>query len=139
LGIHKFFGTLIFSLVVLRFIWKYIFNTHPKYENIPLFHKVISNIVHFILYALVILIPIQGTYMTWLGGGDVYLLGIYKISPLIEMDFILYPKALTLHYYSALTLTGLFSLHILAALYHRLIIKDKYGVWNRMVFKRRKV
>ncbi len=139
IGTHKFFGTIVFSLVVLRLIWKYIFNTHPKYEKIPLFHKLISNLVHFVLYGLVIFIPIQGTFMTWLGGGDVYLLGLIKIPPLIEMNFMLYPQALIIHYYSALTLTALFSVHITAALYHRFIIKDKYGVWNRMVFSRRKV
>ena len=139
IGTHKFFGTLVFSLVVLRLIWKYMFNTHPKYENLTLFHKLVSNSVHFLLYGLVILIPIQGTIMTWLGGGDVFLLGIIKIPPIIEMDFILYPQALKVHYYSALTLTGLFSLHILAALYHRLLIKDKYGVWKRMAFRRQKV
>ena len=36
IGTHKFFGTLVFSLVVLRLIWKYMFNTHPKYENLTL-------------------------------------------------------------------------------------------------------
>ena len=136
---HKFFGTLVFSLVVLRLIWKYIFNTLPKYENIPLFHKLVSNLVHFILYGLVILIPIQGTLMTWLEGGDVYLLGLIKIQPVIEENFILYPDALTIHYYSALILTAIFSLHIVAALYHRFMIKDKYGVWKRMAFSRTKV
>ena len=136
---HNFFGTVVFSLVVLRLIWKYIFNTHPKYESIPLFHKLVSNLVHFILYGLVILIPIQGTFMTWLEGGDVYLLGLIKIPPLIEENFILYPDALTIHYYSALILTAVFSLHIAAALYHRFMIKDKYGVWKRMAFSRTKV
>ena len=139
IGTHKFFGTLVFSLVVIRLMWKYIFNTHPKYEDILIFHKIISNLVHFTLYLLVIIIPIQGTFMTWLGGGDVYILGLLKVTPLIEMDFMLYPQALKIHYYSALILTGLFSLHILAALYHRLIIKDKYGVWKRMAFIIRKV
>ena len=133
---HKFFGTLVFSLVVLRLMWKYIFNTHPKYENIPFFHKLVSNLVHFALYGLVIFIPIQGTFMTWLEGGDVYLLGLIRIPSLIEENFILYPLALNIHYYSALILTALFSLHILAAFYHRFIINDKYGVWKRMVFKR---
>ena len=136
---HKFFGTVVFSLVVLRLIWKYIFNTHTRYENIPLFHKLVSNLVHFILYGLVILIPIQGTLMTWLEGGDVYLLGLIKITPLIEENFILYPDALTIHYYSARMLTAVFSLHIAAALYHRFMIKDKYGVWKRMAFSRTKV
>ena len=136
---HKFFGTIIFCLVVFRLIWKYVFNTHPKYENIPFFHKLVSNLVHFVLYSLIIFIPIQGTYMTWLGGGDVYLLGLMKIPQLIEMDFILYPQALNIHYYSALSLTALFSVHIAAALYHRFIIKDKYGVWNRMALKKNRV
>ena len=136
---HKFFGTLVFSLVVLRLMWKYIFNTHPKYENIPLFHKLVSNLVHFTLYGLVIIIPIQGTFMTWLGGEDVHLLGLIKIPPLIEENFFLYPQALAIHYYSALILTALFSLHIAAALYHRFMIKDKYGVWKRMSFSKNKV
>ena len=126
-------------MVVLRLMWKYIFNSHPKYENIPSFHKLISNLVHFVLYGLIIFIPIQGTYMTWLEGADVHLLGLIKIPTLIEENFILYPQALKIHYYSALLLTALFSLHIAAALYHRLIIKDKYGVWKRMAFGRNKV
>ena len=77
--------------------------------------------------------------MTWLEGADVHLLGLIKIPPLIEENFILYPQALTIHYYSALLLTALFSLHIAAALYHRFIIEDKYGVWKRMAFGRNKV
>tara|TARA_Y100001970_G_scaffold267172_1_gene356747 strand:+ start:796 stop:1356 length:561 start_codon:yes stop_codon:yes gene_type:complete len=138
IGGHKFFGTLVFTLVVLRLLWRFV-NTHPKYINIPLHHKIASNLVHFGLYSLVIFIPIQGTYMTWVGGGDVYLLGIIKIPALVEMDFFLYDTALTIHYYSALLLTALFSVHILAALYHRFWIKDPYGVWSRMAFKRNKV
>ena len=136
---HKFFGTIVFTLVVLRLMWKYIFNTHPKYESIPLIHKLVSNLVHFVLYGLVIFIPIQGTYMTWLEGGDVYLLGLIKIPALVEENFFLYPQALTIHYYSALILIAVFSLHIAAALYHRFMIKDRYGVWKRMAFGRNKV
>ena len=135
---HKFFGTLIFTLVVLRLLWRF-FNTHPKYTNIPFHHKIVSSLVHFSLYFLVVFIPIQGTYMTWVGGGDVYLLGIVKIPALVEMDFFLYDSALKVHYYSALLLTALFSVHILAALYHRFLIGDPYGVWGRMAFKGRKV
>ena len=74
-----------------------------------------------------------------LGGEDVHLLGLIKIPPLIEENFFLYPQALAIHYYSALILTALFSLHIAAALYHRFIIKDKYGVWRRMTLGTNKV
>ena len=138
IGSHKFFGTVIFTLVVMRLLWRF-FNTHPQYRSIPFHHKIISSIVHFGLYCLVIFIPIQGTYMTWVGGGDVHLLGLVKIPALVEMDFFLYDSALMVHYYSALLLTALFTLHILAALYHRFVIGDPYGVWVRMAFKNRKV
>tara|TARA_B100000575_G_scaffold223739_1_gene184221 strand:+ start:280 stop:840 length:561 start_codon:yes stop_codon:yes gene_type:complete len=138
IGTHKFFGTLVFTLVVLRLLWRF-FNTHPKYKNIPTHHKIVSSLIHFALYFLVIFIPIQGTYMTWVGGGDVYILGLVKIPALVEMDFFLYDSALTIHYYSAILLTALFSVHILAALYHRFWISDTYGVWERMAFKNKKV
>tara|TARA_Y100000996_G_scaffold230315_1_gene181207 strand:- start:490 stop:714 length:225 start_codon:yes stop_codon:yes gene_type:complete len=74
--------------------------------------------------------------MTWLGGSEVSMFGLIEIPSLVEMDFFLYQKNLKIHYYSAIFLTSLFTLHILAALYHKLIIKDKYGVWGRMVFKK---
>ncbi len=136
IGSHKISGTIIFSLIVLRLLWRF-FNTHPEYKSLPTKHKITSNIVHFVLYFLVIFIPIQGTYMTWLGGSDVSLLGLVEIPSFVDMDFILYQKQLQIHYYSAIILTSFFTVHILAAFYHKLIIKDKYGVWKRMVFKRK--
>ena len=138
IGLHKIFGTIIFTLIVIRLLWRF-FNTHPSSKSLPKRHIITSNVVHFFLYFLVIFIPIQGTYMTWLGGSEVSMFGLIEIPSLVEMDFFLYQKHLKIHYYSAIILTSLFTLHILAALYHKLIIKDKYGVWGRMMFKSKKV
>ena len=135
---HKIFGTIIFTLIVLRLFWRF-FNTHPKYESLPKKHIIISNIVHFILYFLVIFIPIQGTYMTWLGGSNVSFFGLIDIPTLIDMDFLKYQKNLKIHYYSAIILTSFFILHILAAIYHKFIIRDKYGVWSKMISKQKEV
>ena len=138
IGSHKIFGTIIFTLIVLRLLWRF-FNNHPKYKSLPQKHKIISSIVHISLYFFVIFIPIQGTYMTWLGGSDVSMLGLIEIPSFVEMDFLLYQKHLKIHYYSAIFLTSIFTLHILAAIYHKFIIKDKYGVWSRMISKNEKV
>ena len=138
IGSHKIFGTIIFTLIVLRLLWRF-YNNHPKYESLPQKHKIISSLVHAILYFLVVVIPVQGTYMTWLGGSDVSMFGLIEIPSFVDMDFILYQKHLEIHYYSAIILTSVFTLHILAALYHRFIIKDKYGVWKRMVSRQKKV
>ena len=138
IGSHKILGTIIFTLIVLRLLWRFI-NNHPKNESLPKKHKIISGLVHSILYFLVIFIPIQGTYMTWLGGSDVSMLGLIEIPSFIDMDFLLYQKHLKIHYYSAIVLTSIFSLHIIAALYHKFIIQDKYGIWKRMISNHRKV
>ena len=39
IGSHKIFGTIIFSLIVLRLLWRF-FNTHPKYSSLPTKHKI---------------------------------------------------------------------------------------------------
>ena len=93
IGSHKIFGTIIFTLIVMRLLWRF-FNTHPNYETLPKRHKITSNIVHLFLYSLVTFIPIQGTYMTWLGGADVSLFGLIEIPSLVEMDFFLHQKHL---------------------------------------------
>ena len=33
-GSHKISGTVIFSLIVLRLLWRF-FNTHPEYKSLP--------------------------------------------------------------------------------------------------------
>ena len=97
IGSHKIFGTIIFTLIVLRLLWRF-YNNHPKYESLPQKHKIISSLVHAILYFLVVIIPVQGTYMTWLGGSDVNMFGLIEIPSFVEMDFILYQKHLRIHY-----------------------------------------
>ena len=52
IGIHKIIGTLIFTVVVLRLIWKFI-NSKPNTSELPIFHRYASNMIHILLYTLV--------------------------------------------------------------------------------------
>ena len=133
IGVHKIIGTIIFSVVVLRLIWKFI-NSKPDSSDLPTFHKYVSKVIHILLYALVIWIPIQGTMMTQAGGFDVKLLGLVTIPKFIPTNFELYPTFVKFHYQSMIALIVVFSIHLSAGLYHRFIKSDKYGIWNRMSF-----
>ena len=133
IGIHKIIGTFIFTIVVLRLVWKF-FNSKPNVSSLPKFHRYASTIVHTLLYALVIWIPFQGTMMTQAGGFDVQLLGIITIPKFIETNIEMYPTFVQLHYQSMIALIVVFGIHLSAGLYHRFSNSDKYGVWNRMSF-----
>lgn len=128
---HQVIGTLIFSLIALRLIWR--FYNRPKFEEtLPKLHKWGSKIVHFLLYALCLWLPIQGSLMTWSGGFDVYLVGLIKIPALVAENKEMYPTFVSFHYATAMALLSLTLIHIAAGLYHRFIAKDAHGVWKRM-------
>ena len=111
IGIHKIIGTIIFTIVVLRLMWKF-FNPKPDTSTLPKFHRYASGVIHFLLYALVIWIPFQGTMMTQAGGFDVKLLGLVTIPKFIPTNFELYPTYVKFHYQSMIALIVVFSIHL---------------------------
>ena len=133
IGIHKVIGTIIFTIVVLRLIWKFI-NSKPDSSELPKFHRYASNTIYALLYALVVWIPIQGSMMTQTGGFDVKLLGLITVPEFIETNTVIYPTFVQFHYQSMIALVVIFEIHLSAGLYHRFKKSDKYGVWNRMSF-----
>ena len=131
--IHKIFGTLIFIFILIRLFWRF-YNNAPSNQNIPKLHRVSSLILHNFMYFLVIVTTIQGTLMTQAGGFDVKLLGLVTIPTLISENLDVYPTFRKFHYNLWMVLLITFMIHLIAALYHRFVIKDKYGVWHRMSF-----
>lgn len=132
--IHQFIGTIIFTIIVLRLIWKF-YNTKPDSSLLPKFHRYASNVIHALLYGLVIWIPFQGTMMTQAGGFDVKVLGLIKVPKFIETNSEMYPTFVQFHYQSMILLIIVFLIHLAAAMYHRFLDNDRYGIWKRMSFK----
>ena len=129
---HKIFGTFILIFILIRLIWRF-YNTPPSNKNLPCFHRIISFIIHNLLYFLVILTTIQGTLMTQVGGFDVKLLGLITIPRLITENLDMYPIFKKFHYTLWLLLLSTFIIHLIGGVYHR-FNGDKYGVWQRMSF-----
>ena len=133
---HKIFGTLIILIVFLRLAWKF-YNPSPNHNKLSFLHIIGSKIVHILLYLLIIILPIQGMFLTWVAGSDVLLLGLIKLPRLIEEDFILHEEYLNIHFWMTITLLFLFFIHLSASIIHIFIYKDKYNVWGSMkLFKK---
>lgn len=131
--IHKIFGTSILVIILFRLGWRF-YNTLPSNKDLPKLHRVISIIVHNLLYILVIFTTIQGTLMTQVGGFDVKLLGLITLPRLIAENLDIYPVFKNLHYTLWMLLLLTFMIHLLGGIYHR-FSGDKHGVWQRMSFR----
>ena len=137
INVHKLIGSTILFLVLARLIWRF-YNTKPSNSNLSIFHRTVSGIIHMLLYILIIFIPLIGMFYIWFSGYNVSILGIFNLPPLVDKDVAFAKQILPIHYNLTLLLIGLFILHLFAAIYHRFIIHDKYGIWKRMSFNFKK-
>jgi cytochrome b561 len=129
---HKTIGLLIFSLVVFRLIYR-LMNGAPKSDpTVPAALTGISHAVHWSIYLLLIAVPIGG-YLGISYGGYLDVFGI-KLPALTGKDDAMSKELFEYHELAATVLLALASVHIGAALYHRLVRKDR--VVERMLPKR---
>lgn len=127
---HKAVGLIVLALVVLRLLYRIMAGSPPDEPTITPFQRIASHTVHWLLYVLLIAIPIGG----WLGVSlfpalDVF--GVFKIPALAAPDKALSEQVLWVHGLAAYILLGLVAMHIGAALYHYFIRGD--GVLARML------
>lgn len=98
---HVFGGIVILLLVLWRLAVRFKRGAPlpPKAEH-PLL-KMVAHLSHWLLYALMVLMPLSGAF-AWFGG--------------IE-------QAATNHFYMKFALMGLVALHVVAALFHQFVLK----------------
>lgn len=129
-NIHKLTGLTILTLMILRALWAL---TNPKPLppfDVPFWQQWAERLVHFLLYATIIVMPLAG----WIGavaGGRPPHIGSLNISLPIEQNKTLASTAFQIHNTIAIIIIVLVSIHILAALYHYFIKKDE--ILNRMM------
>jgi cytochrome b561 len=121
-NIHKIIGLSILLLMALRALWRAV-NVKPLLVNTKAWERFAESSVHFLLYVVVIAMPIVG----WIGssaagrpphiGSWQFLLPVPQNESLIDISF-------ELHEWLAIALIVLVAIHALAALYHHYIKRD---------------
>jgi cytochrome b561 len=129
---HKSFGVLIFVLVALRVLHRLVNGAPGPHPQLPSLEKVGSQAVHYILYLLLIAVPLGGWLGTSAMGHPPSFFGLFTLPPLLAENKELGEQIMDIHVVAAFTLGGLAAFHIIFALYHGLVRKD--GVLTRMVF-----
>lgn len=123
--LHQSLGIIVFALVCLRLIWKFL-NKKPDYNpKTPLWMRRLAYSTHWILYIAILIQPITGMLSRLLDGRSVPFFDLFRISPVVILDNITVDILRFIHYEVIPTALKFFILvHIFGALYHHFIMKD---------------
>lgn len=130
-NLHKSIGVTIAILALIRLWWRYKNPPPPLPATIPGWQVQASKVSHALLYLCLILMPLSGFAASQFTKYGVTYFGLFKIPPMGWENRDIYDILQGIHGVTASLLMLLVIVHILAALKHLLINRDR--VFHRML------
>jgi len=129
-SIHKPIGALILVLVAIRLINRLLHPPPPLPAGMPAILRFAAHASHWLLYALMVALPLVGWGMLSAGGYPINLVGSFHLPPILPHSSALYALLRPAHTLLAYLLFATFLVHLGAALAHAFLFKD--GVFESM-------
>lgn len=123
INVHALAGLLLWGVLIARLAWRLRHKPPALPANAGELARRLSDPVHRVLYALLLIIPVVGI-VTFVFHGRVFDFGFFKIDPGIKSNRTIFHPTEDLHGYLAYALFTLAALHALAALWHRFVRRD---------------
>ncbi|WP_428313284.1 cytochrome b [Hydrocarboniphaga sp.] len=134
--VHKSIGILILVLAAVRLIYRLLHPAPPLPADLPALQKFAAHASHWLLYALMLALPIVGWAMLSAEGYPILIYGGLHLPPLMPADAMTYAHLRSAHALLAYLLFFTVLAHLGAALFHGLIRGD--GVLSAMASLRRR-
>jgi cytochrome b561 len=127
---HKWLGVTIWMLVVLRLLWR---ATHepPPLPAMPAWQRRAAAFAHWLLYLLLLVIPVSGWLFSSASGFPVVYLGVLRLPDLVAKDKGLAEVLHEVHELLNYILLAVVIVHVVAAIKHHLVDRDP--VLHRML------
>jgi cytochrome b561 len=123
-GWHKEYGILVLMLVLLRFCWRF-WSIQPKLPPyIARLQQFAAHAVHYLLYALMIAMPLTGWMTSSAAGLQVSFFGLFLMPDLVAPDENLRILLASIHEWLGYALIAVICMHAGAALQHHFYHKD---------------
>jgi cytochrome b561 len=121
---HKWVGVTVLALAVLRLGWRL---THrpPALELMPRWQQILAHAGHALLYVLMLAVPLSGWAYSNASGYPIVYLGKIPLPDLVGRDKVLAAQLVQVHELLAITFAAFVVLHVLAALQHHYIHRDR--------------
>jgi cytochrome b561 len=130
IAIHKGLGAIILVLVLIRLGVRLRYGAPPLPPDLPEPMKLAAHLSHYVLYALMIAMPILGWAMLSAANYPVVLFGGMHLPAIAPQSDSLHTLLWDTHYYLAFLFFAIVLLHLAAALFHALVRHD--GVFQTM-------
>jgi len=121
--LHKSIGIVLFAVMLLRLIWRFLSPPPPPTPNQGKFTRIAAKLGHGLLYILLFAVLICGYLISTAEGAGIVIFGAFTVPAVITIS----GKAEfvgMLHLYFAIALVVLAGLHALTALKHHFIDRD---------------
>ncbi len=128
---HKWIGVTVFLLAVVRISWRSTHHPPALPATLPAWEKFSAQSVHYLLYLLILAIPISGWLMSSAKGIQTVYLGIVPIPDLVQKDKELGDALLEVHESLNYTMLALLVAHVAGALKQQFIDHD--DIMSRML------
>ena len=130
IAFHKSLGALILVLALIRLGVRLKYGAPPLPVDLPEPMKLAAHLSHYVLYALMIAMPILGWAMLSAANYPVVLFGGLHLPAIAPQSDGLHTQLWNAHYYLAFLFFAVVLLHLAAALFHALVRRD--GVFQTM-------
>jgi cytochrome b561 len=128
---HLSLGASILAIVLVRLVWRLLKPVPLLTDNVPGWQQAAARLMHGLLYVLLVFVPVLGWANASARGFVVALFGLIPLPPLLAAGSDVGLALDNIHSLAAYAILALVGLHVLAALYHHLRLRD--GVLRRML------
>ena len=135
LALHKPLGVAILVLALARLVVRWRHPPPPLPEDLPTLQRLAAKASHWLLYALMLAMPLIGWAMLSAAGDPIMLGASLQLPSILPADPVLFALLRRMHAWLAYLLFAMIVLHLAAALHHGLIRRD--GVFESMAGVRR--
>jgi len=123
--VHRSLGVVTWATAIVRLGWRLSYAYLPPFpQNMPKVQQRLAKTSEYGLYALLLFQPLTGLAQS-LTRGRHFMLFAWQVPKLMAGDRPLTMLFHQIHSVSAWVLLGLIGLHILAALFHRFVLRDE--------------
>jgi cytochrome b561 len=124
LRVHKSLGLAVLFLVGLRFAWNRYRSRPPLPTNLSQGKQRIALANHYLLYGLMLAIPLLGWFASMAYGGRTHFFGLFELPVLIGKDKDVAAVYRNWHMWLGWLLFATVALHLAAALWHHFVKRD---------------
>ncbi len=121
---HKWIGVTIFLLVLLRLGWRWRHPPPPLPASMPAWQRWAAHAGHWLLYGLMLAIPLSGWLMSSAKGVPTVWFGVLPLPDLLSRDPALGERLQQLHFSLNIGLMAVLVAHVGAAIKHHVVDRD---------------